>query len=338
MQVICILMVVIFHSLYFYDDLHGEYTYLGRIIYSVALPTFLFISGFLLIYSILLSQNKSLQPRRFIINKIKRLILPFATLTLVTFVPRAALSAFAEDNIPVDFRHFFLAFIDQDFLIIPYFWFIHVLFLLLIITYFTIYFTLKLKLPIIYTLSFLFIIMLIYHFLPIPEYSILSLCKFQEFGFYFLLGGICACFYKKFIYTVKLSNGPIVILLMIIWLISVKILNSFVGICITGLLGILALISFTSWLEKHNFNFFRHLRSANFLIFLLSWYLNVFTQQFLSHFILFPWWIHSLMSLTSGIYVPWLGYRYLQSHPDSRWVRVTAFLLGQKIPSQQSNN
>ena len=93
-------------------------------------------------------------------------------------------------------------------------------------------------------------------------------------------------------------------------------------------------------LEHRNYGFLDHLIGANYLIFLLSWYCNVASQQVLSHFVALPWWVYSVLSLVSGIYVPWLGYRYLKTHSHSRWVRVAAFLLGQNIQSgsRKTNN
>lgn len=45
----------------------------------------------------------------------------------------------------------------------------------------------------------------------------------------------------------------------------------------------------------------------------------------------FPWWVHTILSLAFGIYMPWLAYRYFMAHPESKFVKISAFLLGQNI-------
>ena len=55
-------------------------------------------------------------------------------------------------------------------------------------------------------------------------------------------------------------------------------------------------------------------------------------QQVLSHYVTLPWWVHTALSVTTGIYIPWLAYGYLQRHSNSRWIRLTSYLLGQTLP------
>lgn len=95
--------------------------------------------------------------------------------------------------------------------------------------------------------------------------------------------------------------------------------------------GIAACISVAKILEERQWRFLDHLLGATSLIFLLSWYFNIASQQVLSHFVKLPWWVYSALSLVSGIYIPRLAYRYLERHRDSRWVKVTALLLGQSF-------
>ncbi|MDE7136717.1 MAG: hypothetical protein K2N91_08800 [Muribaculaceae bacterium] len=100
---------------------------------------------------------------------------------------------------------------------------------------------------------------------------------------------------------------------------------------LASLFGIFMCVSAAMLLEKHRVRALDHLIGANYMIFLISWYCNVASQQVLSHIVELPWWCYTVLSLVSGIYVPWLGYKYLMRHPDSRWVRLAAILLGQKL-------
>ncbi len=70
------------------------------------------------------------------------------------------------------------------------------------------------------------------------------------------------------------------------------------------------------------------------MIFLLSWYFNVLTvsQQVLGHFVRLSWQVHTVLSLLSGIFVPYLFYRYIRSGiPIPLLQRLCAFLLGQSL-------
>ncbi|MDE6027944.1 MAG: hypothetical protein K2G23_07730 [Muribaculaceae bacterium] len=91
------------------------------------------------------------------------------------------------------------------------------------------------------------------------------------------------------------------------------------------------MISLAKILEARHITFLDHLKGANYIIFLLSWYFNVAAQQVLHHYTDLPWWVYSLLSLTFGIYVPWLFYKWMCFHPDNRFSRAMALLLGQSI-------
>lgn len=334
LQILGIILVVVGHSMHMYPDgTHGTATIAYRAIYSFHMPLFLFISGFLLIYTILLKnklQQKSLQ---FFISKFKRLIIPFITLTVVTFVPRCMMSGFADDYFELSWKSFGLAFIDSKFYPIPYFWYITANFLLLITVFYTLFYTVKLGINIKYSLWLLFIAFVVINQFNIQLTSIWALNEIKRIGLFFLLGGIYCLYSKTINRVIPWSKKWFFLLCIICWALSFTLIHDSNLFNICAFLGITMCISLARILTNVKQCPLDHLVGANYLIFLLSWYCNVCAQQLLAHFISIPWWTHSILSIIAGIYIPWLGYKYLQTHQHSNWVKTASFLLGQTFPS-----
>lgn len=91
LRAIAILLVVLGHSIIIYDPGWGIATseieclpfyYLKKIINVIQMPLFFSISGF----CFCLSQNKSLN-RKMILNKVKRLIIPYFTIAFLYMDP-----------------------------------------------------------------------------------------------------------------------------------------------------------------------------------------------------------------------------------------------------------
>ena len=72
---------------------------------------------------------------KFIVSKLKKLLVPFIVLTTVTFIPRTYMSSIADDTIELSLKSFFESFIYYDSLIIPFFWFLQVLLIFLTVSY-----------------------------------------------------------------------------------------------------------------------------------------------------------------------------------------------------------
>lgn len=339
MQVIGIILVVAGHSLHLYPDgFYGDSLFAHHAIYSFHMHLFMFVSGFLMVYTTQLSGSHKKTATQFIKDKFLRLILPFITLTLITFIPRSMMSGIADDPIRLDVKSFLLSFVHMDYLIIPYFWYLHASFVILVGTFCVFFITRKLGLDLKWSVWILLIGFFILAFISTGDNRWFSTVKIEEFWLYFIIG--CGyCLYSfKIDKIIPWTNVYLLFFFISMWLLSLVFLDFIAQQISAAIFGILMCISAAKMLEKYEWRFLDHLTGANYLIFLLSWYCNVLCQQVLSHFISMPWWVHSLLSLVSGIYVPWLAYRYLLNHPDSRWVRVTAFLLGQKLPKTKKTH
>lgn len=331
MQIIGIILVVLGHSFHeFPDGRHGTSMLLYRLCYSFHMPLFLFVSGFLMAFSTEMSGKKR-SPSKFIISKVKRLLLPMIVLTVITFVPRAKMSFAADEVISLNSHNFIMSFIDSSYMPIPFFWFLHVSFLLLCGCFLIIYVFKKIKIPPLVTLIIIFIILLYYALSSLPSTTILSLSQLKQMGFFFVIGAVYALCSERIDRYIPWEKIWFFVLTFMLWLVSFFLLEHTMTFYICSLMGIVTSISISKILVRRQWKFLDHLKGANFIIFLLSWYCNVFFQQFLAHFFSLPWWIHTLLSLISGIYIPWLGYKYLERHQDSKWIRLTSTLLGQSF-------
>lgn len=332
MQLIGILLVVAGHSLHEYPDgQHGETSFLHRAIYSFHMPLFVFVSGFLMFYSSFIRKLTRLNPRDFVWKKTQRLIIPFVTLTLITFVPRVYMSSFSDEPIDLNLKSFVMAFVEKDHLVIPFFWFLQAIFILLIVSYLIYLYAEKLGISAKTLTICILPVALLFYFLDFDNLKWFSINRVFELWIFFILG--CAwCLWMKEINRIITWNNPLFFaIILLCWLASVMGPHSKILSFLSSLLGIMMTISLSMIMIKNHWRFFDHLTGANYMIFLLSWYSNIAFQQLLSHFIVLPWWVYSCLSLIGGIYIPYLGYRYLISHPGSRWIRITAMLLGHKL-------
>ena len=336
LQVIGIILVVAGHSVHLYPDgASGVRTPFYRAVYSFHMPLFLFISGFLMIYTTGLVNRPKNNIGKYVTGKIKRLILPFITLTAITFFPRAMMSGVADDVIEPDIHTFILAFIDKEYLVIPFFWYLQACFLLLTISYCILYFGRKLYISIKILVALLLIGLLIFFIIPFEVTTLFSLNEIKEFGFYFMLGAMYCVFADDIDRFLPWTSPFFALMLAVGWGVTFALFENTTWMIICTILGIMMCISAARIIENRKWHFLDHLTGANYLIFLLSWYFNVTTQQMLSHFIELPWWVHTMLSLISGIYIPLWAYHYLQYHSESRWIKLTSFLLGQNVGSDK---
>lgn len=117
-----------------------------------------------------------------------------------------------------------------------------------------------------------------------------------------------------------------------IWIALFNAGHSWLTGALTALAGTAMCISVSKLLVARHVRWLDHLTGANYIIFLLSWYMNVAFQQVLHHFVELPWWIYSALSIIAGIYVPWLALQLMIRHKHRRPAKIAAMLLGQKLP------
>lgn len=333
LQVIGIILVVLGHSFHEYPDgVMGHSLLAYRMLYSFHMPLFMFISGFLMVYTAKATSEKTAASiSKFVRKKIERLLLPFVVLTVITFVPRAMMSGMADDVFELSASSFLRAFIYSENIPIPYFWFLQASFILLVFNYIVLSLGRKAGINSIVLFSSVILFFIFLPFAPVDFGTEFSLNEAVRLGVYFVSGCAYARFRQNIDRVVPWASIPFLLLLTVLWAVLFFATEHTGYVMACSFFGILMFISLSKILEARDARFIDHLVGANYLIFLLSWFCNVASQQILHHFVELPWWCYTILSLVSGIYVPWLCYRYLCAHPDSRWVKATALLLGQSI-------
>lgn len=335
LQVIGIILVVFGHSLH---ESPTPYTELlvYEMLYSFHMPLFIFVSGFLMYMTSFACGREAPAIRNFFLKKVKRLLLPFFILSTITFIPRSLLSGFADDSISLTFTSYIRSFINTNEMVIPFFWFIETSFTLLIFTFVIIVICRKINLSDNVPMLMLLICFILFPFFQISSPSIFSLDNTVRLCPYFILG----CLYCKYESVIDKyipwTNPLFFVVVCSLWAILYFTFKgtSLMVLCSTA--GIMMCVSVAQIFVKYGINCLEHLVGTNYIIFLLSWYFNVASQQMLHSFTDFHWFIYTVISLITGIYVPWLIYRYLESSADKKWVKITALLLGQNLRKQSN--
>lgn len=135
LQIIGIILVVLGHSIHECPGVkEGEMPVVLKMMYSFRMPLFLFVSGFLMVFTTYY-RNRVRSVKDFVKGKVLRLLLPFVVLSILTFVPRSFTSSIADDAIELSFNSFLRSFIYSDSLVIPYYWFLQASFILLSLNY-----------------------------------------------------------------------------------------------------------------------------------------------------------------------------------------------------------
>ncbi|MCM1356153.1 MAG: acyltransferase [Staphylococcus sp.] len=334
LQIIGIVLVVVGHSFHEYPDGEmGHTMLLYRMLYSFRMPLFMFVSGFLMVFTTVL---RSATPSwgRFAVGKLRRLLLPFLVLSLVTFVPRAAMSGMADDHLGLSAGEMLRSLVDGSCLVIPYFWFLQASFTLLIVSYALLRVARLTGVGDRITYPLLILLFGVLPWVGLDDVRYFSVFMTVKLGVFFALGAAYARSASMVDRVVPWTSPWFLAVAAAVWgsLFFLTETTAWSPLC--SLAGIAMAISLAKMLEHRQIGVLDHLIGANYIIFLLSWYCNVLTQQVLHHYVELPWWIYTLLSIFSGIYIPWLFYRYMLRHPQGFAARFGVKFLGQSIKSR----
>lgn len=324
LQTLAIILVVTGHSLHEYPENNGFSTLVYHLIYSFHMPLFIFISGYLFRYT--QTNKETPQPySTFFKKKFQRLIVPYLFLCAITFVPRALMSAYADEPIEISFHNFIGSLLYTDKMSIPYLWFLPAIFILLNISYFTNRLFRQLEPAILFILLAIGFILN----LTIGHDSITLLAISRAlFHFVFFILGICYATYQHQLNV--LNNIPSLLIFFAIWLCTAFISrngNEVVAL-VCSISGI-AFCTVMSILVADKIKFLTHLEGFSFMIYLLSWYTEIFCQQVLHSFTDFAWWVYTILAIATSIYAPWaIGKILFRYSSRSKIARHMLFLLG----------
>jgi hypothetical protein len=325
--------VVFGHSFHEYPDgEHGNSMLVYRMMYSFRMPLFLFVSGFLMVFTNFTGKAKPIDISGFLKGKLKRLLLPFFILTAITYIPRAALSMFADDAIELSLKGLVDAFFYADKMPIPFFWFLQASFLLLVVGYIIFAISIKRFNNIRFGGWIYFLLLLIINttgVIDLPDFFSLNMVGI--FGVYFSMGCLYGMYSEQVNRAIRLNSLYTFLFFAVLWAVLFFRTEHTPAIIFCSTSGIVMCISMAQLLVKYKITVLDTLIGSNYIIFLLSWYMNTFTQQFLHHITNFPWWVYSILSFTCGVAVPCMIYKFMQAHADNRLVKVATICLGQNL-------
>jgi len=336
LQVIGIILVVFGHSFHEYPDgSHGSGLLVYRMLYSFRMPLFLFVSGYLMMYTCFL-RGKGTDIITFTKNKVKRLLLPFIVLSLIAFLPRTAMSAVADDPMELSLRSLLDGLLYAQSLIIPFYWFLQTSFTLLVTCFASIYIMRRLRIPGKYINATLLLLFIMLPFMNWDiDYDFFSVGYTISLGIFFVLGIVFAQYEDLFDRYIKRGSIISVIAFAAAWAALFFLSgDSYIMYKLAGVAGIGMCVYTVHFIIRHKVTVLDHLIGANYIIFLLSWFLNVASQQILHHYVDMPWFFFTALSLASGIYIPYAIYMLMKRHRDSRLCKAISFLLGQNINKQ----
>lgn len=315
-----IILVVIGHSFYAY----GNDNIFHKWIYSFHMPLFMFISGYLLWYSLHSKGqsliNMSLNDRLvFIKKKAKRLLIPYVVISTLAFIPKTMMSFLSARPVELTLDDYVSMLLFPWKNVIIYFWFLPTLFIIFVIVIVGRGLLYKINIP----YSLVIIIALAIHFLnPLKNVEVLNLCGVLYYLIYFIIGYYfsktnCEAIVKKYLpfilfFTISLS----VIALFEGEFYGKEFLMAINGIVMSVALGVLYVMKKQTFLSP--------LYGASFAIYLFSWFPQVFFQQILLY--MFPeipriW--SMVAACLSGIMIPLYLYRLI--------VRYKHTLVGHQI-------
>ncbi len=331
LQIIGIILVVFGHSMHQYDEALGFDLLIYRMMYSFRMPLFLFVSGFLMIYTTV-KVGKYPSFCAFVAKKFKRLIIPLFVVMTFAYIPRALMNGLADDAVEVSWSAYLSMFLHSNDFVIPFYWFLYTSFTLLVVTYATVLISRRYNINLPGSLAALAVFFAALYFAHVLEgEDFLSIGNTIMRGAYFVAGAIY-CYYHDAIdakFGRVLSSSWFFVACAACWALLFFAFEDTTLIMLCSFAGIAMSVSLAKILVAKHITTLNHLRGSTYMIFLLSWFFNIASQQVLAHFTDFPWWVYSSLSLLTGVYGPWVIYKLLKRYKTHSTSQVVSFLLGQ---------
>ena len=307
-------------------------------IYAFHMPLFVFISGFLLRYS---GQHRKLPLREqhwsgkngFVWSKVRRLLVPYVVISTVAFLPKALLSEFALRPVEFSWMSYaeMLAFPMQN--VIGFFWFLPMLFVIfmmvLAVSKLLGQNRCRLLHPLLLLLALAIHLIQPLQWVESDVFGLLNFAGALDYLFYFALGYyVCRFDVLKYIGRHALVEGVLTFVFSILLL---MVLPNFWGKDVLAAVnGIYMSICWCRIYVESGTHFLTHLFGASYAIFLFSWFPQTASQQVFLSLTGAPVWVGSLLAFVTGVYVPWVIYRWVMNRQHSRWGQRIAFLMGHR--------
>lgn len=323
LQAFGIVLVVVGHSFY------GNPTaFFNRWIYTFHMPLFMFISGFLLCYGVLkkgqpVADKALLGKKGFIVSKIKRLLVPYVAISSLAFLPKSLMNAYTIHPVEVSLNSYIHSLIYPWDNAIIFFWFLPTLFLIFMLVIIAAKGLRKTHIPMeIWVVGTL----LLHLFNPLKDIQLFNIGGIASYLFYFVLG-YYAC-QRKLDEHVGKKPWLISVCTLILSILLVTLPDFWGKGPLAAINGITFSVALANLYVNYQGRFMHHLFGASYAIYLFSWFPQVLSQQVFLQVTHAPWLVGTFLSIVTGIYLPWLIYKWIIAHKTTRLGAAAAFLTG----------
>lgn len=168
--------------------------------------------------------------------------------------------------------------------------------------------------------------LLLHLFNPLQGIFILNLQGVTDYLIYFLLG-----YYGCRMHIVEQLRYPIggFVLTCLLSVCFVVEIPDFKGKeLLTAINGIFMSIFLGKIYTANNWKFFHHLFGASYAIYLFSWFPQVLSLQVFLRLTHAPYWAGGILATVTGVYLPFLIYKWIITHKQKGWGSTIAFLTG----------
>lgn len=324
LQIFGIWLVVIGHS--FFGNLqHPVHAW----IYAFHMPLFMFISGYLFFDTL----NRAGAPLtlkscgRILFKKVKRLLVPYFVISTLAFFSKALLNRFALRQVEISWEAYLKMLLYPEDNVIVFFWFLPTLFLIFCVVLAGCYGIGRWR-------SYRFVVLTVglgllalNLFNPLEGVRLLNLEGVVHYGVYFMAG-----YYGNRFDVGRKWGGrhPAWMLLLTLCLsVGLLCLPPFAGRnLLTAFNGILLSLCLSRLYVQNDWRFFHAYFGASYMIYLLSWFPQVATEQIFMRLVAVPWWVSGVLAALLGFYLPFVVYKWLVAHKASRFGKVLAFVTG----------
>lgn len=321
LQLFAILTVVFRHSFF-----QREYLLPVQWVVTFHMPLFMFVSGALLELScqragVTIADKMNW---KFMLGKVRRLLLPYLVVSTVAFFPKTLLSSFAGRTVECSLDSYWQMLVLPSRNVIGFFWFLPTLFFIFAIVFLAVSLAKRcgIRLP---AIVILLVLLVVHVLVPSRDDQILNLTNACNYLVYFVAGiyfrrhlfdwAVC---YKVGVFCVTFAIS--VACLFVTRLEEMDALWAFNGILMS--------VSLALCYESSKWHFADRFFGASYMVYLLSWFFQVGSQQVFLKLTGAPWYVGSMLAFVTGFLVPFLILKLLTRFNKKTVARFALFVLG----------
>lgn len=316
LKALAIFLVAVGHSLPSEKFIHVPQIayYLANFIYTFHMPLFFFISGYVLI-----KYSRKVSRKDFILNKAKRLLLPYIFYLTLIDISKSILVRYTTNPVELSVSNLLKHIIWPWTASIHSYWFILVLFIMFLV--YSFFMNLLPPRKNNFNKNILYLNIAVSSFFSLYVYenynyvTILSIQYFFRDFIYFWFGILSGIYSEKLNLKKILDKKNYIFIFCIIFNLFFVVHNEFISSLIRVMLafsGIVASIIFCVWYKKANLKFLDGMKEKSYSIYLLHPLSIMFFGTILKKFQV-DFWIYFIVILLTNIFVPLMICKFLKS-------------------------